>query len=459
MQKLTSRSLGLYSVAIALALTTGACSDNSASNRDAGGKADGPTGGVDVVAHDAAGGGADLAVPDVSVAGPDVAQPDVAGPDVAQPDAAVADLRTPDAALPDAPTVTDLAKDSSVKDTSIVDSAPDAQRIDGAIDSTVVDGGNSLVARGRYLVDNVIACSDCHTPKLPSGAPDMTRYLAGNPIFVQLPDGSALPSKNLTPDPTTGLGLFTDDQIKHMFMDGLVPGVDGGTTALNSTMPYYVFHNMASGDADAIVAYLRSVPAVTNSLPPRSPAFEVATPASYLDPSTIPTPATTYPQRDSALRGRYLATESGLCIECHTQHPASGPNAIDPAKYFQGGEDFSQLFVGTLNIHPVSANLTSDPTTGLGNWTADQIVTVLLQGKDDQGAGICPPMPVGPNGAYGGLSAQDALDIANYIKSLPPAVNDVPDMCSWPPQPALDGGAADGQPLDGLASVDSSSPG
>jgi mono/diheme cytochrome c family protein len=279
----------------------------------------------------------------------------------------------------------------------------------------------------------------------------MTRYLAGNASFVKLPDGSVLPSLNLTPDPT-GLGNYTDAQVKHMFMDGLTPeGVDGGTRALNSVMPYYVFHNMNSGDADAIVAYLRSIPPVNNQLPPRSPAFEVATPANYLDPGTIPTPAATYPARDSALRGRYLATETGLCIECHTQHPASGPNAIEPTKFFQGGEDFSKFFVGTLNIHPVSANLTSDPTTGLGDWTADQIVTVLLQGKDDKGTGICPPMPAGPSGAYGGLTPQDALDIANYIKSLPPAVNDVPDQCSWPPAPPVDGG---GQSVDALMSLD-----
>jgi len=93
------------------------------------------------------------------------------------------------------------------------------------------------------------------------------------PTFVQLPDGEALPSRNLTPDPTTGLGSYTAAQIKHMFLDGMtVRGVDAGTQALNPTMPYYVFHNMASDDADAIVAYLQSIPAVHNPIPPRSPA-------------------------------------------------------------------------------------------------------------------------------------------------------------------------------------------
>ena len=273
----------------------------------------------------------------------------------------------------------------------------------------------------------------------------MSKYLAGNPTFVQLPSGDTMGSRNLTPDKATGLGNFTADQIKHMFMDGIVPATtDAGTMALNPVMPYYVFHNMKTDDADAIVAYLQSLPPVSNAIPARAAAFDVPGPADYLDPTTIPTPADSYPQKASALRGQYLATQIGLCIECHTEHTTTGNMPLNTSKYFQGGEDFSAFFAGTLNIHPVSANLTSDPTTGLGNWTASQIITVLKQGKDDQGTGICPPMPVGPDGAYGGLTDQDATDIANYIKSLPPAVNDVPDMCSWPPAPPpADGGALD----------------
>lgn len=91
----------------------------------------------------------------------------------------------------------------------------------------------------------------------------------------------------------------------------------------------------------------------------------------------------------------------------------------------------------------MSLNITSDPTTGIGDWTAQDIVTELKTGKDKEGNGICPPMPVGPLGAYGGLTDGDALDIANYIKSLPPAVNFVADMCSFPPLPPSDAGSSE----------------
>ena len=433
--------LGRWLPALAIGFLGAACSDNGGTKAPAdAGKADGGGGGGGPEA------GAETRVADIGTA--DLPVVDVSSADAPAADARPADAPAADLAQADAPT-----RDTSIVDT--VDAARDVPAIDSraidtpSIDGGAVDGGQaSLVARGKYLVENVIGCSDCHTPKLQSGAPDMTRYLAGNATFIKLPNGDALPTRNLTPDFSTGLGSFTAAQIKHMFQDGLVPA-DGGAAALNPVMPYYVFHNMAAQDADSIVAYLQSVPAVNNPLPNRSASFDVSAPADYLDPAIIPTPADTYPQKDSALRGRYLATESGLCIECHTQHLPSGPKPLDTSKFFQGGEDFSSFFAGTLNIHPVSANLTSDPTTGLGDWTTTQIVTVLHQGKDDHGDGICPPMPVGPNGAYGGLTDQDALDIANYIKSLPPAVNDVPDTCVFPPPPPpVDGGSVDGTSVD-----------
>jgi hypothetical protein len=200
---------------------------------------------------------------------------------------------------------------------------------------------------------------------------------------------------------------------------------------------------MSAADANAIAVYLGSLPAVANALPARSPSFDVTSPAAYLDPSTIPTPAATYSAYASAIRGRYLATETGLCIECHTKHLTDGPMPLDITKFFQGGEDFSAFFAGTLNIHPVSLNLTSDPTTGLGDWTPGDIVTELKTGIDKDGNGICPPMPVGPLGAYGGLTSGDALDIANYIKSLPPTVNYIADVCTFPPPPPSDGGTSE----------------
>ncbi|HEY4185483.1 MAG TPA: c-type cytochrome [Polyangia bacterium] len=303
-----------------------------------------------------------------------------------------------------------------------------------------------MQARGKYLVDHVDACGDCHTPKLQTGAPDPAMYLAGNPALIVLPNGDMLGSRNLTND-ATGLKNRTDAEIKNMFQNGMRPAATGTTAVepLNPFMPYYIFHNMTDADADAVVAYLRTVPAVANEIPRRGASFDVPAPAPAQDTTVIPMPADTFADKESAMRGRYLAGMAGICIECHTKHlPAGGATVLDQAKLFAGGEDFSALFVGTLNIMPVSKNLTSHPVSGLGDWSAADIVKVLQMGVAKDGTGICPPMPVGPMGAFGGLTDADALDIANYIKSLPAIDNTVVDMCVFPPAPPTGAGGAGG---------------
>jgi hypothetical protein len=311
----------------------------------------------------------------------------------------------------------------------------------GGDDAKVVDGSGgesgggasdgpggeaALVARGQYLVDNVVGCPDCHTPRDTAGAPILSAYLSGAECFVRLPNESCLNSRNLT-NHETGLLNRTTDEIKQMITEGVRPSATGDV-ALSPVMPYYLFHNMAAADLYAVVAYLRTVPGVDHEVPRSGVEFEVMTPANPLDPNAIPMPMAGYAEADRALRGRYLATESGACIECHTRHVMNDPNVLDYAAFFQGGEQFP---IG-IPVVPVSANLTSDSETGLGDWTVDDIVEVLKRGTDKDGDGTCPPMPGGPMGVYGGLTDGDALDIAHYIKSLPPAVNAIEDNCSWP---------------------------
>ncbi len=288
-------------------------------------------------------------------------------------------------------------------------------------------GGSDLVAHGKYLVDHVIACPDCHTPRDSSGAPIADQYMAGSECLVKLENGDCLNAKNLTND-ETGLKNRTDEEIKRMIRDGVRPSATGDE-ALNPVMPYYVFHNMKDEDLDAVIAYLRTIPGVKKEIPRSAEAFALETPAEPIDPSTIPMPDKTYPEYESAMRGRYLAAESGACMECHTPHNRNSATVLDPEKFFTGGEGFA---IPGLPGKPISANLTSDEDTGLGKWTADDVVKVLKQGIDKEGDRLCPPMPVGPMGAYGGLTDQDAKDIANYILSLPPKVNQIDDVCQLP---------------------------
>lgn len=295
-------------------------------------------------------------------------------------------------------------------------------------DSTPADPAVQ-VARGKYLVDNVAVCSDCHTPRNAMGAPIVEQYLAGAECFVRLPNDSCLNTRNLT-NHETGLMNRSDDDIKRMIRDGMRPAATGDE-ALFPVMPYYVFHNIDDEDLDAIVAYLRTVPGIDKAIPRRGPEFDLPGPANPLDVSLVPQPMSDYAEPVRATRGRYLAGQVGICLECHTKHVMGDPNALDYAGIFAGGEAYD---IGPLGM-PVSKNLTSDMETGLGSWTVEDIVKTLKEGSDKEGDGICPPMPVGPMGAFGGLTDSDAEDIAHYIKSLPPKVNLVADVCTFPPGP------------------------
>lgn len=291
-------------------------------------------------------------------------------------------------------------------------------------DSTDV---NDPAVRGQYIVDHVAACSDCHTPRTPMGEPILAQYMAGAECFAQLENGSCLNTRNLT-NHETGLANRSDDEIKRMIRDGVRPAVTGDEP-LFPAMPYYSFHNMSDADLDAVVAYLRTIPGVDHAIPRSGPEFEVPAPANPVDVNAIPMPSAGYADQAAALRGRYLAAQAGVCLECHTRHVMGDPNVLDYAGLFAGGERYE---IG-LPVTPISKNLTSDVETGLGDWSVDEIVTAILEGTDKDGDGVCPPMPVGPMGAFGGLEPADARDIAHYIKSLPPTVNAIDDMCTWPP--------------------------
>lgn len=114
-------------------------------------------------------------------------------------------------------------------------------------------------------------------------------------------------------------------------------------------------------------------------------------------------------------RGAYLVQTVGACGNCHSPVDANG-NRNGPA--LSGGP---ALIAPTFTAY--APNITPDAQTGIGDWTEDQIVVALREGKTPGGQVLRPPMPVP---FYRSLSDVDAHAIAAYLKSLPPTVNRVP---------------------------------
>jgi mono/diheme cytochrome c family protein len=118
---------------------------------------------------------------------------------------------------------------------------------------------DAQVSRGRYLV-TIAGCSDCHTPGALLGTPDMKRYLGGSDVGFAIPGAGVFVGQNLTPDKETGLGKWTDGQIIAAFRTGKTPEGRG----LSPVMPYPALSHLSDADAQAIVAFLKSLPAVSN---------------------------------------------------------------------------------------------------------------------------------------------------------------------------------------------------
>jgi mono/diheme cytochrome c family protein len=118
------------------------------------------------------------------------------------------------------------------------------------------------VERGKYLV-TIAGCNDCHTPGALLGKPDFARTLGGSDVGFGIPAVGVFVGQNLTPDKETGLGNWTADQIVASITTGVTP--DG--RKLFPVMPWPELSHLTPDDAQAIAAYLKSLPPVNNAVP------------------------------------------------------------------------------------------------------------------------------------------------------------------------------------------------
>ena len=118
------------------------------------------------------------------------------------------------------------------------------------------------IARGGYLV-SFSGCNDCHTPGYFFGKPDMARFLSGSDVAFEIPGLGAFIGPNLTSDPETGLGKWTDAEIVTALQTGERP--DGRMLA--PIMPWHALANLSKDDAAAMAAYLKSLKPIRNQVP------------------------------------------------------------------------------------------------------------------------------------------------------------------------------------------------
>lgn len=278
-----------------------------------------------------------------------------------------------------------------------------------------VESTPKQVARGEYLANNVMLCMDCHGDRNwdEFGGPPRSGSLGmGGEVF---PREAGFPGTFIAPNITpAALAEWTDGEIFR----AITTGVSRDGRALFNLMPYQSYGQLDREDIESVIAYLRTVPAVENEVPPSEFDF----PVNFII-NTVPQPAKLAPMPDPSDQlayGKYLVT-AGACYDCHTNQE-QGSFIGEP---FAGGMNFS-LHDGSIVR---SANITPDPTTGIGTWTESQFVTRFKQYADS--AYVSPPIRAGdfqtfmPWTMYAGMTEKDLRAMFVYLRSLDPVNNEV----------------------------------
>ena len=270
----------------------------------------------------------------------------------------------------------------------------------GAIAASAAEDNQAFekIERGRYLA--VLGdCVSCHTA--PGGAP----FAGGAALETPL---GALLGPNITPDVSTGVGAWSEED----FWRAMHEGISRGGARLYPAMPYPAYTKVTREDVWAIWAYLRTLEPVRNEVQPNQLRF----PFNVRRPATAawdlinfkagvfqPDPA----KSDVWNRGAYLVEGLGHCGTCHTP------------KNITGGDRDSEALQGALLQDWYAPDLTEDARTGIGKWSIEEIVRYLKTGANsyDIASG---PMAEAVSNSTSQMTDADVLAIATYLKDRAP---------------------------------------
>ncbi len=265
------------------------------------------------------------------------------------------------------------------------------------------------IERGRYLT-RVADCAACHA------GVDGAAFAGGRPIGT--PFGVVL-APNITPDAATGIGNWSEAQFDGAVREGRMP--DG--SRVYPAMPYPYYTRMSRTDVLAIRAYLNTVPAVRNEVdsnqlpfPYKMRSLMGVWDALYFKPGVY--------REDSSKsaawnRGAYLVEGPGHCGACHTPKSALG------------GDELKHAYQGYTLQGWFAPDITNNEDTGLGRWSATDIVE-YLKGGHNRYAAASGPMGEEVMDSSSQWTDADLQAMAEYLKGQPV------ERASGRPPPASD---------------------
>ena len=302
------------------------------------------------------------------------------------------------------------------------------------VTSMRVEATPARLARGKYLVENVSDCLGCHSDHVNTFAFPIKPGTEGQGGFA-FDKGLGVPgvvaAQNITPDPETGLGKWSDDEILRAFREG----VDRNGNALFPMMPYVHLREMSDEDAKSVVVYLRTLKPIRNQVAAKKIDFPVNLIIKFVPkPITEPVNAPD-PHKDRIAYGRYL-TKIGGCYECHTPHDEK--QRLDEARAFAGGWTMNGPW-GRV----VTANLTPHPDSYIGRATREEVIG-RFRSFAALDASNSPVPQKGRNTimpwlAFSKMSDEDLGAIYDYLKTVKPVENKVNHFPDAPASPAGQG--------------------
>lgn len=282
-----------------------------------------------------------------------------------------------------------------------------------------IEASAARLERGKYLVHHVTDCLGCHSDHVVAFAMPVkpgTEGQGGFPFGPEFGVPGSVCAQNITSDPETGLGKWTDGEILRAIREG----IDRDGNALFPMMPYQGYRHLSDEDAKAIVAYMRTMKPIKNQTPPKKIAFPVNLLIKFA-PAPVEASVMAPKREDSVAYGKYLTTIGG-CYECHTPHTEK--NELMADKAFSGGWEMKGPWGRNF-----TSNLTPHPTTYIGQATREEFIA-RFKAFASMNASNAPVPPKGRNTimpwlAFSGMTEEDLGAIYDYLKTVPPIENNV----------------------------------
>lgn len=245
---------------------------------------------------------------------------------------------------------------------------------------------------GAYIANLTGGCG-CHMNR------DLGALAGGNEFEV---DTGVIYASNITPDPETGIGNWSPEDIVKALHTGAEP--DGGQ--LHPVMPYARFSVLSNQEAYDVAAWLMSLEPVSNAITESALTEE---PAAYMPAVEPPAVASTEP----VARGETLVTLIN-CGSCHTPKNEDGSDQAD------------MRLAGAPLRDEFASNITPDEETGIGSWDEAAIAHFLVTGMYPDGSMVEGAMAQQIERRFSKLTEGDAAAIAAYLKSIPAVKNAPP---------------------------------